>query len=63
MAVAVGDADADLDTPRLKMYVIREAKLAEQKGVPPISEEALLAIAHKIGSSIKPIVSRRHNMP
>lgn len=62
LAVAVGDADADFDTPHRRIYAIREAKLAEQKGILPISEVELLAIVHQISKSIRPIVAGQQNL-
>lgn len=53
LAVVRGDPDAKTDTPNLMLYVISDAKNAKDKGIEPISKEALLEMAQTIAASVK----------
>lgn len=53
LAVVRGDPDAKTDTPDLMLYVISDAKNAKDKGIEPISKEALLEMAQTIAASVK----------
>jgi hypothetical protein len=53
MAIARGDSKATQDTPRLRLYVIRNAAKARKKGIEPIAEAEFLAMAEAIAGGVK----------
>lgn len=53
MAIARGDPKATRDTPRLRLYVIRNAAKARKRGIEPIAEAAFLAMAEAIAGGVR----------
>jgi hypothetical protein len=60
LAASAGDHLAKEDTPRLMLYVIRDAKNAQAKGIEPIGKDEFFKLAKDIAASVKrrPVVAQ-----
>jgi hypothetical protein len=53
LVVSRGDPEATIDTPDLRVYVIRNADNAKKKGITPIPKNDFFAMAKSIAASVK----------
>lgn len=53
LAIVPGDSTAKEDTPKLSLFVVREANQARAKGFEPLDEKAFLELAEQIASSVR----------
>jgi hypothetical protein len=52
-AISLGKSKAAIDTPDLTIYAVRDAALADKKGVKPITEKEFVWIVERIAKSVR----------
>jgi hypothetical protein len=53
LAIAPGTPGPAIDIPEITIFAVRDAALAEQKGVKPIDEEEFVSLVKKIAKSVR----------